>query len=127
VQKPASLDHFVGEREQLVREGKAERSGGLEVGGQIELDRRLHRQVARLLALKMAANHRLVQPRGLLFVRQLAVIANRAAHRAREANDESDPDTMVGDVALVLGCIAAFFPTALYTSVSFGWLLVLVT
>src|SRR6516164_5938288 len=52
VRKPASLDHFVGEREQLVREGKAERSGGLEVGGQIELDRRLHRQVARLLALE---------------------------------------------------------------------------
>jgi hypothetical protein len=25
-------------------------------------------------------------------------------------------------VALVLACIAAFFPTALYTRVSFGWL-----
>ena len=49
-----SFDHFVGGREQVVRHGEAERPGSLEVEDQLELGRRLNRQVGRLLALEDA-------------------------------------------------------------------------
>ena len=48
------LDHFVGEREQLVGYGKAERLGSLEVDDQLEFDWGLDRKLARVLALKNA-------------------------------------------------------------------------
>ena len=50
------LDHLVGEREQLVGYGKAERLGSLEVDDQLELDWGLDRKLARVLALKNAIN-----------------------------------------------------------------------
>jgi hypothetical protein len=49
----ASFDHLVGEREQLVGDGQAERLGGLEVYHQLVLGRRLHREIGRLFALRM--------------------------------------------------------------------------
>jgi hypothetical protein len=50
----SSLDHLVGEREQLIGNGQAERLGGLEVDRQFVFGRRLHRKVGRLLALEDA-------------------------------------------------------------------------
>src|SRR6516164_11369485 len=49
-----SLDHLVGERNQLVGNLDAERLGGLEVNDQLELDWRLHRQIARCFAAQDA-------------------------------------------------------------------------
>jgi hypothetical protein len=48
------FDHLVGEREQLVGYGKAERPGSLKVDDQLELDWGLDRKLARVLALKDA-------------------------------------------------------------------------
>src|SRR5262249_31327552 len=45
-----SLDHLVGARQQIVRNHKAERLGGLEIDNRLELGRPLNRQVARLRA-----------------------------------------------------------------------------
>ena len=42
----------------VVRDGEAERLGGLEVDDQLELGRLLHRQVGRLLALENAIRHK---------------------------------------------------------------------
>src|SRR5262249_25291782 len=50
----SSLDHLVGEREQLGRKLDAERFGGLEIDDELELSRLHHRQVGRLLALEDA-------------------------------------------------------------------------
>ena len=122
VQKPASLDHFVGEREQLVREGKADAPAVLRLVARSNLTGACTGRSPGFSPLKMAANHRLVQPARAAFRSAIG----RYCEPGRSPR-ESDPDTMVGDVALVLGCIAAFFPTALYISVSFGWLLVRVT
>src|SRR5262245_64512566 len=43
----ASLDHLVGEREQLVGNGQAERLGGLEVDYQLEPSQPFDRQIGR--------------------------------------------------------------------------------
>ena len=51
----ASLDHLVGEREQLVGDFKAERLRGLEVDHEFEFCRLHNRQIGRLLALENAA------------------------------------------------------------------------
>ena len=49
---PSSFDHLVGALLHRYRNGQAERLGGLEVDDQLELGRRLHRQIAWLLALQ---------------------------------------------------------------------------
>jgi hypothetical protein len=46
--KSELLDHLVGEREQLVRYGQAERLCGCQIDNQIELGRLLDRNVARV-------------------------------------------------------------------------------
>jgi hypothetical protein len=55
-QTASSVDHFVGEREQRVRDSNAERPGGVEVHDQFEFGRLHDRQVGRLLAFEDAAN-----------------------------------------------------------------------
>src|SRR5215831_16925315 len=55
---PASFDQLVGEREQLPRNGKAERLGGLEVQDHLELGRKLNGKIARLLAAQDAIHIR---------------------------------------------------------------------
>src|SRR5262249_46998779 len=52
--RPALFDHLVGDREQLVWNGEAERLRSLEVDGQLELGRHLDRQVSRSCASKDA-------------------------------------------------------------------------
>src|SRR5262249_59831091 len=47
-----SVDHLVGEREQLVGYFEAERLSGLEIDDELVLGRRLHRQVGWLLTLQ---------------------------------------------------------------------------
>src|SRR6516164_10031693 len=47
-----SLDHLVGEREQLVRNVEAERFGGLEVDHQLEFNRLHHGKVLRLRSIQ---------------------------------------------------------------------------
>src|SRR5215831_4256843 len=47
-----SLNHLVGEREHLRRNGKPERFGGLEIDYQLELGRRQHRQISGIRALE---------------------------------------------------------------------------
>src|SRR6516225_9511437 len=49
-----SLDHLVGKRDQFVWDLKSERLGGFEIDGKLELDRRLHRQIARFFAVQDA-------------------------------------------------------------------------
>src|SRR5712691_142092 len=49
-----SFDHLVGALLKMQRHVEAERLGGLEVDHQLVLDRRLHRQVCRLLTLEDA-------------------------------------------------------------------------
>src|SRR5262249_16531037 len=53
-QHSCSLDHLVGEREQLVGNGQAERLGGLEVDHQFEFCWLQHRQIGGLGALQKA-------------------------------------------------------------------------
>src|SRR5262245_27978635 len=50
----ASLDHLVGEREQLVGDLEAERLGGLEIEHKLELGGAHHRKVGGLFALEDA-------------------------------------------------------------------------
>ena len=55
MQKTAPLfDDLVGGSEQIGRHAEAERLGGLEIDGKLELRRQLHGQVGRLLALEDA-------------------------------------------------------------------------
>jgi hypothetical protein len=56
-QQTASLfDHLVGDLLEMHRHVEAQRLGGLEVDGKLIPRRRLHRQVARLLALESLAS-----------------------------------------------------------------------
>ena len=48
------LDHLVGAKQDRLRHRKAERFGGLEVYGHLELGRKLHREIARLRAAQDA-------------------------------------------------------------------------
>src|SRR5262249_43957423 len=50
------LDHLVGACKQRRRHGEAEGAGGFEVDHQLELGRRLHRKISRLLAVEDAAH-----------------------------------------------------------------------
>jgi hypothetical protein len=50
-----SFDHFIGDSEQVRRNGKAECLGGLQVDDELELDGLLHRKIAWLLAFEDAA------------------------------------------------------------------------
>jgi hypothetical protein len=50
------FDHFVGTREQGLRDIKSECLGGLEINYEFVLGRRLHRQIGRLLALEDAVD-----------------------------------------------------------------------
>ena len=51
---PALFDDFVGADQNRVRHRKAESLSGLEVHGHLELGRKLHREIARLLAAQYA-------------------------------------------------------------------------
>src|SRR5215831_1557559 len=48
---PGSFDHLVGAGEQRRRDGDADRLGGCRIDDKLHLSRKLHRQIARLLAL----------------------------------------------------------------------------
>ena len=50
------FDHLVGANEQRDRHGDAERLGSLQVDNEIVFGRKLHRQLARILALEDAIN-----------------------------------------------------------------------
>ena len=47
-----SFDHLVGAAEQHWRHGEAQRFGGFEIDGQLELDRLLNREISRFRASK---------------------------------------------------------------------------
>lgn len=49
-QTAMSFDHLVGRDQQRVRHGEAHRHGGLHVDNQLDLGRRLHRQITRFLS-----------------------------------------------------------------------------
>src|SRR6516162_10303463 len=53
-QTPLLFDHFVGAKQDRWRHGKAERLGGLEVHDHLKFRRKLHREIARLLAAQDA-------------------------------------------------------------------------
>jgi hypothetical protein len=64
MQQTAMLfDHLVGERNQFVRYGEAERLGGREVDHERELDRGLGGKLARLRAREDASNIRRRAPK----------------------------------------------------------------
>ena len=46
-ERPHLIDHLVGAGEQGRRHGQPKRLGGVEIDGKLELDRLLHRQIAR--------------------------------------------------------------------------------
>src|SRR6516164_11402809 len=71
-----SLDHLVGERNQLVGNLDAERLGGLEVNDQLELDWRLHRQIAWCFAAQDAIE---VRRRATPQICYVAAIGDQAA------------------------------------------------
>jgi hypothetical protein len=53
--RASSLDHLVGEREQIVGDSEAERLGGFQVDDEMELGRLLHGQIRRLRTLENPA------------------------------------------------------------------------
>jgi hypothetical protein len=53
-----SFDHLVGDGENARRNGNAERLGGLKVYDHLELGRKLHREIGRLLAAQDAIDIR---------------------------------------------------------------------
>ena len=80
-----SLDHLVGTAEQWERYGEAERPGGLHVNDQLDLSGLLHRQIARLLALKNSPG---VGADQTVVFRFVAAVAEQAAGRCERTKLE---------------------------------------
>jgi hypothetical protein len=73
---PVSFDHLVGLLQKLLRDGDAKRFGGLEIDDEVELARKLHRQIARLGALQDAID---IGRRLLVDLGQIDSVRDKAA------------------------------------------------
>src|SRR6516165_11100990 len=81
-QHSCSLDHLVGEREQLVWNRDAKGLSGLEVDDQLEFGRHQHGPVGRFFALEDAAGVNAGQAKG---IRKAGAVADEAAGRGKFA------------------------------------------
>src|SRR6516164_2501853 len=81
------FDHLVGAGKQRLRHGESERLRGLEIDYKLVLRGRLHREIARLLALENAID---IVGRAPELVGKIRSVGDQAASR--------DADAVVGDV-----------------------------
>src|SRR5712692_6532637 len=89
----ASFDHLVGDREQLVWNGEAERLRSLEVDDQLELRRLLHRHIGRLLSLEYATD---IYSHKTKSVGDVSPVAHQAAGRRVVAPLSNGGDGILG-------------------------------